>query len=208
MMKIHLLIIGTMLLSCGQKRNEDVVKHNIPVRVDSFVSDKSIEKSDSYSDPNSSDYLNDLTPKQFAELLLNDSIEPSDNNSTFRVMDSLDAQSYEDRRFFFKVFLKIMRKADGALAEAVGEPAMKYTEKHTVEFLEFASGINKDDFQSWANQVGAEICLSSNSNPQKDEEDYYIVLKNNCKGCSEDQFKMLEKYHKIVKQSIIGINNQ
>jgi hypothetical protein len=200
MKKGYLIVLGLFLFSCGHKRNESIVKSEKLVRNDSIV------KSDTLRDPYSEYFLADLSPKQFAELILKDSIYPSDNFSTFRVMDSLEAKSYEDRKYYFRVFLKIIGKADGALAEAVGDPAMMYVENHTIEFLDFASAINKKDFESWANYVGVEIYLSSRENPLNDEDSYYKILRDNCKNCSNKQLQILEDFHKIVKQSIVDNN--
>jgi hypothetical protein len=97
-----------------------------------------------------------------------------------------------------------MEKSDGALAEAIGLPALTYVENHTKEFIELSSSLNEDQFETWANHIGVEIFLSSEENPLKEAEDYYSKLKTNCKDCSSKQKERLEKTYMIIRKAIIN----
>jgi hypothetical protein len=132
----------TLLISCTGRPKE--TKNSVS---DNVVRKDTIAVNDTLREPNHYRYLVDISPREFAELIMKDSVMPSNNFSTFRVMDSLNAKSLEDRKFYFKVFLNIMKKSDGALAESVGLPAYDYVEKHTKEFFELAQTTTKEQFE-------------------------------------------------------------
>lgn len=197
MIKVYFLVLTILLISC-QSHRKDINA----VQVDSIEIHQSLELIDTLRDPRHYFYLADIDPKIFAKWILNDSIRPSDNFSTFRVMDSLEARAFEDREFYFRVFLKISDEADGALAEAVGLSALKYIENHTAEFLQLSPTSTKQQFDSWAHTVGVEILLSSQEDPMKDAQIFYDNLKANCIECSDEQKKLLENFNATM---IIGI---
>ena len=196
-----ILTFCTLLLitSCSgrQKESNKSISDNI-------VHKDTIAVNDTLRDQYHQYYFADKTPREFAELIMKDSVRPSDNFSTFRVMDSLNAKSLEDRKFYFKVFLNIMKKSDGALAEAVGSPAYDYVEKHTKEFFELSQAITKEQFELWANNVGVVIYLSIHDTSTTDAGEYYKKLLENC---SPEQKSMVEKFYKIMKKAIVDCDN-
>jgi hypothetical protein len=160
---------------------------------------------DSLRDPNSYYYLTDFDLKLIGKWILSDSLFPSDNFVTFRLMDSLDSDTYSERQFYLKVFLHIMEKADGALAEAVGSPALAYVERHTKEFFELNPPLSKDQFERWANYVGVEIYLSVNNNEKEAGQKYITGITDSCKGCSAKALKKVEEFGDIITESIVNI---
>lgn len=146
-------------------------------------------------------YFADINSKTFGNWILADSISPSDNFSTFRLMDSLNAKAVESRMFYFSVFNKILEKADGALAEAVGLYALKYVENHTTEFLSFSKSISNEIFEKWARNVGVEIYLSS-ENPTEEAQYFIKRIERNCINCSLESKEKLETFKIIVNQAI------
>lgn len=130
MLKFPILFFLIALVSCGNNDRTRVLEQT---QADLIKNTDQI--TDTLRDPNHYYFCSDVDPKLFAKWILSDSISPSDNFSTFRVMDSLESRRVEDRKFYFYVFLNILKKADGALAEAIGSPAYRYTENHTKEFL-------------------------------------------------------------------------
>ncbi|MFZ4413931.1 MAG: hypothetical protein ACOYOV_12680 [Bacteroidales bacterium] len=198
MNRIIFIALVFILFSCGKK-----IKGKNESSYNNDCTKTNIKTSDTLRDPYSFYYLADIKPKQFVELVLSDSIFPSDNYSTFRIMDSLDAVSFEDRKYYFNVFLHIMKKADGSLAEAIGDPARAYTMNHTKEFFNFANSLKPEEFESFANYVGSEFAVEvSAENLKKRTENYYKILKTNCKECTLKEKRNLEKYFRKVKQAI------
>jgi len=198
MNRIIIIALVFILFSCG-KNNKG--KNESSDNIDRIKTN--IKSADTLRAHNSFYDLADINPKKFAELVLSDKIFPSDNYSTFRIMDSLEAVSFEDRKYYFKVFLHIMKKADGALAEAVGDPARFYTMNHTKEFFNLASSLKPEEFESFANYVGSEFTVEvTDENIKTRTENYYKLLKKNCKECSPEEKKNLANYFNLVKQAI------
>lgn len=194
MNRLLIIAIISILFAC---KNNDTNKISSEANLENKT-----EIQDSLRNPNHYYYFADINPKLFAKWILNDSINPSDNFSTFRVMDSLEAKSIEDREFYFKVFMKIKEKSDGALAEAIGLPALKYVENHTEEFLNISSKYPTEIFESWAYTVGLEIMLSSNENGIDDADVFLKKLKENCKNCSEENQSKLDKFYTTMIDAI------
>jgi hypothetical protein len=194
MKRYLILLLVPIYITCNEKNQIISSSENLVHNIN--------ENKDSLRNHSHYYYLSDIPPKLFAKWILNDSINPSDNYSTFRVMDSLEAKELEDRKFYFKVFINIMDKSDGALAEAISLPIMKYIEKHTKEFLELSSKHPNNVFESIAHTVGLEIFLSSNENPLDDAESFFRELKNNCGNCTSGQLEKLESFNLFMIDAI------
>ncbi len=160
------------------------------------------ETSDTLNNPHHPFWLADKSPKEIGQMILDNKIQPTDNDVTSRVMDSLLSKNADDRKFYFKVFIKILENADGALAEMVGTPAMKYVENYTSEFLDLSAGISKENFDSWASFVGWEILLSSNDDPVKDGELFTEKLLSDCPELIEKDRQRLKSFNDIIMKSI------
>jgi len=115
-----------LFISCGSSStNKDDTKL-IDTNSIKHTDDNASIYEDTLRVPSNYYFLSDLTLRQVGKLILADSIQPSDNKITFDCMDSLLAKQSTTRDYYFPVFLKILDKSDGALAEAVGQYAMTY----------------------------------------------------------------------------------
>jgi hypothetical protein len=157
---------------------------------------------DTLNDPDNPYYMTNKDPKEFGRMILEEKVQPSDNIATFNIMDSLLSENVDDRQFYIKVFLKILDKADGALAEAIGLPAMNYVEKYPVEFAQLATNISDDQLDSWGSYIGYEIYLSSQDDPISDGEVYVGKLRSNCQILDAKEKARLEKFNEIIIKSI------
>jgi hypothetical protein len=79
-------------------------------------------------------YLNHPAIDQQAKAYVQGTFQPSDDQATFTLLDSLTTDNEETRAFYYFVFTDIMQQADGALAEVVGSYAMAYAEKFPEEY--------------------------------------------------------------------------
>ena len=79
-----------------------------------------------------------------AELVLSDSIQPMDNDLTFRLMEQIIVEDKSTRDYFFPTFKFIVNKSDGALAEVVGLFAKQYAEQYPNEFFNRFECCNSD----------------------------------------------------------------
>lgn len=118
-------------------------------RVTQFPFVKQTE-TDSLRNPNHYYYLADLPLKEAGELILNDSIHPSDNHITFLLMDTISGCKKNDLNFYLKVFEKILNYADGALAEVVGSYTWDFIEKRPAEFINHIETLDNEQIMRWA----------------------------------------------------------
>ena len=114
-------------------------------------------ETDSLRNPNNFYYLSDLSLIKVGELILTDSIQPSDNFITFALLDTISGCNANELGFYLKVFEKIINVADGALAEAVGSYTYKFIEKRPVEFIKHLDKLNKGQVEEWADYTFYEI---------------------------------------------------
>lgn len=121
-----LILIIFISVSCSNRRidNGESIKND-----DSTQEDTLRNKNHYY-------YLSDLPIRKVGDLIVSDSIAPSDNFVTFKLMDSLNSDNKEARDFYFHVFEKIVKKSDGALSEVVGAYAQQYIENYPAEFFQ------------------------------------------------------------------------
>ena len=123
------------------------------------------------------------------------------------LIDSLNSINKTKRKYYFKVFNKIMEKADGYVSEAIGMSALKYTSNHTQEFINWSKELKPVQFDSWAYHVGVEISLSNVSNGEEVEDlekgmSYAKLLRENCKTCDKVEKKRLENFIAAILQTV------
>jgi hypothetical protein len=121
-----LILIIFIFASCSKGRIDNA---------ESIKNDYSTQE-DTLRNKNHYYYLSDLPLRQVGDLIISDSIAPSDNFVTFELMDSLNSDNKEARDFYFHVFEKIVKKSDGALSEVVGAYAQQYIENYPAEFFQ------------------------------------------------------------------------
>lgn len=195
------IILSILLCSCGHQKNKVIDQSSIDT---SAIILKHSTIKDTLRDTNHFYFLADIDPKIIARLFIKDSISPTDNYITFRVMDSINARTFSDRQYYLTAFSVILEKADGALGEAVGQPAMQFVENHTKEFFEIKPPLTKLQFESWASNIGIEIFLSSSGDDKvlQDGKDFIKKLKNNCKDCSPETLRKIKEFELIIMQTI------
>ena len=170
MMKIlDIILIVFILFSC--KHNQENIETNLNyqesenLKENSLVEGKHIEKKvqkkrqeiDSLRNPNHNAYLTDLSFTKIGELVLKDSVQPTDNHVTFQLLDTISKCNENDISFYLKVFDKIMLNADGALAEAVGVYALNFIKKKPKVFISHIDTIALEQVDDWASYTAFEM---------------------------------------------------
>ncbi len=61
-----------------------------------------------------------MSIKKYGQLILDNKVEPSDNEQTFRCLQNLVSKDENEREFYFHVYEVIAKKSDGALSEVIG----------------------------------------------------------------------------------------
>jgi hypothetical protein len=145
-----------------------------------------------------------LPVRTVADLILNDSIRPVSSPVIYDMLDSLSSDLKQSRQFYFKVFNKIMNKADGEVAESIGGYALTYVQNYPQEFLDNSRSFSKNQLEAWAGNIGIELYLSSHeSDNVKEAYDQMVVLFNdNCKGCNSYHRTRLKEFNSLIWRTI------
>jgi hypothetical protein len=202
-----LLIFSLFIICCGNKshNNNTNIDDSIHANKIDSVKTSKVALIDSLKDPHGFYYLTDLPLQKVADLILKDSVQPSDNKVTFDCMDSISSNNIETREFFMPVFLKIIDKADGALAEAVGGYTMAYTNKFPKEFADGYKKMTKKQSEIWISYTAEELYYNDsegfkNSRRWTDS----IIIK--CTDCDSTELQVLKQFNKLILTSVKEIN--
>jgi hypothetical protein len=143
-------------------------------------------------------YLADIDSRTIAEQFMNDELQPSDNFITFRILDSLTSTNTSTRKFYLQVFNKIIKQADGALAEIMGTPVIEFLKKYPTEF---ARTIKSNElFELYSNFAAYELYFSENYKSELAEIEQ--TAKDNYRPYTESELirKFLETTAKKVEE--------
>lgn len=182
-----LVALCLMIIACNNStQNND---NELELMLDS---NSRAENVDSFHNPSNFAYLSNLPLRNVATLILLDSITPSDNDITFKCMDSMLNKQTEIRDFYFPVFLKIMSKSDGALSEAVCGYAKSYVEQYTTEFTNRYKLLSPPQIEKWAGFVGFELSFDYES--KKDAIVWQDSVMKLCNSCDSSQKKIVKTF--------------
>ncbi len=201
MTNFYLCCILILLSSCGINSHQD----NPTKRSASNFNNLNIEI-DSLHDPNHSSYLSDLPLRQVATYFLNDSITPTDNTITFNCLDSLLNDNAETRSFYFPVYLKILERADGALAEVAGGYVIQYIERYPSEFFTRCIDLNSSQFELLCSAAGSDLYFEDDNVNYTQK--WGDLLIGNCLDCSPKQLELIQKFKTLVLDYVIKNNEQ
>jgi hypothetical protein len=139
-----------------------------------------------------------------ADLILKDSIRPVSSPVICNMLDSLSSDLKASRQFYFRVFNKVMNKADGEVAESIGGYALTYVQNYPKEFLENSQSFSRNQLEAWAGNIGIELYLSSHEGDNvKEAFDQMVVLFNdNCKGCNNSHKNRLKEFNNLIWRTI------
>lgn len=180
----YILTLVIISFSCVNKTNKQTENS---AQIDSFDSKTDrFEKTDIELTQNI--YKDTLSTCEFAQLILEDKIKPSDNEETFRCLEKLMSENEAEREFYFKVYRKISLQADGALSEVLGGYIKTFFELYpdfcisqyatfdtteqnilidNIAYEFYASGIDyQTDIDSYFNQINENLKLNSSNSKQ------------------------------------------
>ena len=112
--KTFIIFIVGFLIGCNT-HEDDIHSETIKIKSESaeLIPDSTRNQYSQY-------YLTDLNLREVADLIVNDSIQPIDNNITFSILDSVTKGNKTTRDYFRAAFDIIIIKSDGALSEVIG----------------------------------------------------------------------------------------
>jgi hypothetical protein len=84
----------------------------------------------------------------------------ADNDRTFAMLDSVMTRNAETRPFYFYLLNKVMKTADGALAEYVGVVCVRYFRQYPCELISREpDAVYEVDRKQWVNFIAFELYL-------------------------------------------------
>ena len=141
-------------------------------------------------------YLADIDSRTIAERFMNDELLPSDNFVTFRILDSLTSPNTETREFFLPVFNKILRQADGALAEVMGTPIIEYLKMYPNEFISTTK--SEELFELYSNYAAYELYFSDDYKSDIAELERTAI--SNCQPCKNSEH--IKNFLKLTSKKV------
>lgn len=122
----------------------------------------------------------------FGQSILDNKVQPSDNDNTFACLDSLDDDNQETRTFFFSVYRVIAKKSDGALGEVVGSYTKTYFQLFPEEAFNNYKQLDKTEQTLFINNIAYEF-YASGSDYKQDIENYFSEIEKLCPNCIADE---------------------
>ncbi|MFT4070333.1 MAG: hypothetical protein QM654_00250 [Dysgonamonadaceae bacterium] len=197
MKKVQILLLFPMLIfACSQRGQKDLGKSS----EDSLSVNQKTESTsvDSLRDPHSLYYYSEIPPRRYAELIMKDSITPGDNLATQRLLDSLDAGSFDSRKYYFQVVTHIMKNSDGALSEEISSKVFGYVNKSPKEFLKLSETLSSREFKDWVFFLAGEV-ISGKDDMSHDAKKLYEKLLKNSDKTNKNK---VDSTYKMIKQHI------
>lgn len=140
-------------------------------------------------------YLSRSDIDQVSKDFYNGKHELSDDEKTFAIMDSISTSNSITRPFYLYNYFNIVLKADGALAESVGDPLITYSKKFPSDFVCF---FEQERYKGYEDKL-----LSYMGYSLYQENFHADLIKeqmNNCIDCSEAIIERLTQLHKQLEQ--------
>lgn len=125
----------------------------------------------------------------FAQGILDNTIQPSDNNETFACLDSLDDDNANTRQFYFQVYRVIAKKSDGALSEVVGSYTKSYMQLFPQEALNYYKTFDEKEKNLFIDNLAYEF-YASGSDYEQDIQNYISEIEKICKECITDNIML------------------
>lgn len=149
---IFLFLVFVILFTCSMKsfKNEANLMQNEKDTLNKNKCIGKLEENDSLRNPFHFAYLTDLSFVEIGNLILSDSVAPTDNKITFILLDTISKCNENELSFFLKVFENIMNKSDGALSEVVGQYTLQFINKRPEIFARHIGNSSKETIQNWA----------------------------------------------------------
>ena len=145
--------------------------------------------------------------RKYAELILANEIYPSDDDETFECIKELFTNDKDDLEFYFKVFRVIVKKSDGALAEAIGLEIMNFIKFNPDFFLEQYSNFDLDEKNNFIGHIAYEFYFSE---PDHNAEinQYFDKVNSRIKLKTESKTKQLDTIKELTKKATEKIINE
>ncbi|MDO7876060.1 hypothetical protein Q5H93_15050 [Hymenobacter sp. ASUV-10] len=146
-------------------------------------------------------YLRHPQIPQVAKDLYLGHAEPSDDDKTLALMDSIFTKNTVTQPFYFLTLTRTMPKADGAYSEPLGIMAKEFVEQHPSRFAAYfltEKLLTKKDFGNWAERVAMEFDISNEGHAASARAAWAKAQLNNCKSGSTAEESKLREFTELV----------
>jgi hypothetical protein len=196
-MKKTLYFFMFFVVSCTNNQTTKVADHKTNVINQSKVDSKSSTDSDSLKDNSNYYYLSNIPTKDFAELLLKDSIMVNDYKGIHNCLDSLSSNNKDTRDYYFLVLNKVLDNLEVVLHQQMGIHLLKNVDKFKGEFLDRLFNMNKEQIKFYAQ--GIQCYLSERKDKGEKWVDNIKLLKNNANPEQMTKLKLFLKEIELAK---------
>jgi hypothetical protein len=145
--------------------------------------------------------------RKYAELILKDEINPSDNDETFECIKQIFTNDKNNLEFYFKVFRVIVEKSDGALSEVIGLEIMNFIKYNPDFFIEQYSKFTLEEQQKFVGFIASEFYFTE---PEHNSEidKYFNEVNSKIKQSTESNRKYLNTIKELTKIATEEIINE
>jgi len=140
--------------------------------------------------------------KDLFEKLANEK-EVAVNELTFsHVLDSLQIDNQEKRKYYFIQITKTIQHAQGAYSEALGYHTLQFLNQHLSDFIQLKlnNKITDIDFNNWVLLAGNELELQKDISKPSIVKDFLKYLNKEKINYSKAELKEIEKIERLIKK--------
>ena len=196
-MKKTLYFFMFFVVSCTNNQTTKVADNKTNVINQTKVDSKSSTDPDSLKDNSNYYYLSNIPTKDFAELLLKDSIMVNDYKGIHNCLDSLSSNNKDTRDYYFAVLNKVLDNLEVVLHQQMGIHLVKNIDKFKSEFLDRLSNMNKEQIKFYAQ--GIEFYLSERKDKGEKWVENIKLLKNDANPEQMTKLKLFLKEIELAK---------
>ena len=128
-------------------------------------------------------YLNHTGIDKYSKLFYQGKFAVSDDDFTFAFLDSITTTNDDKRKFYIYTLNSVLKLADGALAEVMGQYCRSFLEKYPCEFIELKyNKLYTDNYDVWINFAGLEYYFADDpiKSVNSSIENLKIIVELNC----------------------------
>ena len=144
-----------------------------------------------------SSYLDSKHISQLAKDFYNGKFPAVDDSRTLSILDSVTTTNHTTRPFYLLLMSRMMKTADGALAETIGARCKDFVEQHPNQTISFLFNERGRKFlDSWAKAIAVELTIGCKDQPRVCSRQSFAVAMQRVKPANK---KLLEQlYEKIA----------
>ncbi|MER2999566.1 hypothetical protein [Pontibacter populi] len=142
--------------------------------------------------------------REYGQNIIDNEIQPSDNNETIACLDSISDNDLKTRLFFFQVYRVIAKKSDGALGEIIGSYTKGYFGSYPIEALQNFKHLPEPERKLFIDNLAFEF-YASGTDYDTDIDDYISSIYSSCEECKVEK-EILEDMRRDLKAKVSEIN--